>query len=232
MIVRRGRRASTDHDEVPEYWITYSDLMVSLLMVFALLLFLAMARVQREVGRARNLLDANAQAIRAAGEALRGSGRSIALDSASGTLTMNSELLFGYGSAVLRPEAQTQIAEIATQFIPRLLDRASVDSMIQEIVIEGHTDTVGSYVSNLSLSQSRALSVMSAMVETTGDSKYGARIRKLVSASGRSEMNPIYVNGEIDAARSRRIEIHVRFRNDAILKRVLEAAQTEVRTAK
>jgi chemotaxis protein MotB len=229
MILGKRRWGRSEHDEIPEYWITYSDLMVSLLMVFALLLFLAMARVQTEVGRARELVAGNSRAVREAGEALRGSGRTIALDSASGTLTMNSELLFAYGSAVLRPEAQAQIAEIGTRFIPRLLDRASVDSMLQEIVIEGHTDTVGSYVSNLSLSQARALSVMSAMVEATGKSKHAARIRQLVSASGRSEMNPVYANGAIDDARSRRIEIHFRFRNDAILKRVLESAGTDIR---
>src|SRR5688572_11867700 len=99
-------RHTDDADEVPEYWITYSDLMVSLLMVFALLLFLAMARLQAEKKRVSDAIAGVQGAIGAAGSVLKGSGGTIVVDSVSGTLTMNSELLFGYGSAVLHPEAE------------------------------------------------------------------------------------------------------------------------------
>jgi len=75
-------------------------------------------------------------------------------------------------------------------------------------------------MSNLDLSQRRALSVMRALVSTEL-SPYGNRIRQLITASGRSEVEPKYVAGVYDAARSRRIELRIRFRNEEMLKRIL-----------
>jgi chemotaxis protein MotB len=212
-----------DTDEVPEYWITYSDLMVSLLMVFALLLFLAMARLQAEKKRVADAIAGVQVAIGAAGTVLKASGGSIVVDSVSGTLTMNSELLFSYGSAVLHPEAEQQISRIATVFLQRLLRKPSVDTLLQEIVVEGHTDTVGTYMSNLGLSQQRAYSVLRAMVESTYGMPHAGRLRQLIVASGKSEVMPIRgPNGQIDADRSRRIAIRLRFRDDVMLKQLLE----------
>jgi chemotaxis protein MotB len=220
------RRKGEDHDEIPEYWITYSDLMVSLLMAFVLLLLLALGRFQAEAAKAEGIIKANRDAFRIAGDALAtGGGHAISLDTLSGTLTMSSELLFGYGSAQLRPEARSEIEQIATKFIPQLLSRPSVDTMIQEIVVEGHTDTVGSYMSNLQLSQARAYSVMRAMIDSTYGKPYAARLQTLITASGKSEVKPIITDDTIDARRSRRIEIHIRFRDDAILKSVLRATR-------
>jgi chemotaxis protein MotB len=217
-------RHADEADEVPEYWITYSDLMVSLLMVFALLLFLAMARLQAEKKRVADAIAGVQVAIGAAGTVLKGSGGgSIVVDSVSGTLTMNSELLFSYGSAVLHPEAEQQISRIATVFLQGLLRKPSVDTLLQEIVVEGHTDTVGTYMSNLVLSQQRAYSVMRAMVESTYGMPHAERLRRLIVASGKSEVMPIRgTDGQIDAARSRRIAIRLRFRDDVMLKQLLE----------
>jgi chemotaxis protein MotB len=227
MIFGRRQRKTEEQDEVPEYWITYSDLMVSLLMTFALLLFLAMAKVQAEVKNAERIIRANRDAITVAGGDLASKGTGVVLDSATGTLIMNSELLFGYGSAQLKPQAMGQIRDIATDFLPRLIKQPSVDSLLQEIVVEGHTDTVGTYLSNLQLSQQRAYSVMHALVESTYGMSYAPRLRDLIVASGKSEVRPVVVNGQIDAAKSRRIEIHLRFRDDAILKKIFESAKTE-----
>jgi chemotaxis protein MotB len=226
MIFRRLRRAKVDGDEVPEYWITYSDLMVSLLMTFALLLFLAMAKVQADVKNAERIIKANRDAITLAGGALTSREKGVVIDSATGTLIMNSELLFDYGSARLKPAAMTQIQGIATEFLPKLIQQPSVDSLLQEIVVEGHTDTVGTYLSNLQLSQQRAYSVMNALVESTYGMGYAPRLRSLIVASGKSEMRPVFTDGEVDAAKSRRIEIHLRFRDDAILKTLFESINT------
>jgi chemotaxis protein MotB len=225
MKFRLGQRRSLEPDEAPDYWITYGDLLVSLLMAFALLLFVALARVQAEVKRAEDIVKSNQNAIQIAGNALRGTGMNFALDSATGTLTLNAEVLFAYGSARLRPEAEDQIRKVATVFIPALLQQEGADSVIREIVIEGHTDTVGTYMSNLQLSQERAYSVMKAIVEDTYGAPYATQLQSLIVASGKSEVRPVRDADSIDARRSRRIELHIRSRDDAILKKVLDAAR-------
>lgn len=212
-----------ESEDAPEYWITYSDLMVSLLMVFALLLLIAIGKVQTEIARGAELIRGNKAAIRSAAAALEGSGTRITLDSATGSLTMDAEVLFDFRSAVLRPEAHATISQLATAFLPALLSRPAIDTMLQEIVIEGHTDTVGTYMYNLDLSQRRAFAVMQALVGITDSLPFSDRVRALVSASGKSEVRPILLDGQIEAARSRRIVIYVRFRDDAILSRIIDS---------
>lgn len=223
----RRRVHAQEHDDVPEYWITYSDLMVSLLMTFALMLFLALGSVQQATRDVKTIVDANTGAIHRAGEALRGAGQEVTLDTASGTISMSERVLFDFKSSVLKAEARDAIRRVATGFLPRLLKEQSADAPLQEIAIEGHTDTVGSYMSNLQLSQARAYAVMEAIVEATDTLPEAQMIRGVILASGKSEMHPIRSGGRIDAARSRRIEIHIRFRNEALLKKVLQSGQPQ-----
>lgn len=232
-MIRFGRSRRMDQsDDVPEYWITYSDLMVSLLMAFALLLFLALGTVQSQIRQANETVGTIQAAIRSAADVLRSSGALVTLDSVSGTLMMNSEVLFAYNSAQLRPEAIEPIRRVASELLPRLLADPAIDTMIREITVEGHTDTVGTYMYNLQLSQDRAYSVMRAMVESTYGMTHAQRFRALVVASGKSEVRPILTGGVVDAARSRRIEVHIRLRDDMILRQVLQAAASSNRNVK
>ncbi|MEO1055763.1 MAG: fasciclin domain-containing protein [Actinomycetota bacterium] len=73
------------------------------------------------------------------------------------------------------------------------------------ITIEGHTDTAGDEATNLALSQLRADAVVAALVER------GVPPADLV-AIGRGETSPIIVDGEEDAAASRRVTVVVELR--------------------
>lgn len=222
MRLRSRPRSSPEAEEAPEFWIAYSDLLVSLLMVFALLLFLALSNIQREVQIAKDFGDAITKVLGRGQAALAGTGTGVRLDSASKAITLDSEVLFAFGSARLQPEALTTISDVATRFIPAVLADSAVEPMLQAIVIEGHTDTVGTYLSNLQLSQARAHSVMQAVILATEGKPYQPRLKQLLVASGRSKVDPVYRNGKIDPDLSRRIEIHFRTRDDELLNRIFE----------
>lgn len=223
------RRLGGDADEVPEYWVAYSDLLVSLLVVFALLLLAALARMERtrqaaEAGReaVEQTIATSDRAMVAAASAMGASG-SAHYNAQTRTLTVREQVLFDFASDRLRPEGVELVRRIATHFVPALLADTVVDRNLETIVVEGHTDTVGSYLSNLDLSQRRAQSVMRTIVETTYGVPNAERIRALLVASGRSEVEALDAvqQGTYSPERARRIVVRVRLRDDELLRRLL-----------
>ena len=74
---------------------------------------------------------------------------------------------------------------------------------IDKIVIEGHTNSMGSYLYNLDLSQKRAYEVLKFIHSWNKDK----RLEKYLMASGRSFNDLVYKDGEEDMNASKRIEI-------------------------
>lgn len=236
MIARRGRPARGDHsDEVPEYWVVYSDLLVSLLVVFLLMLFLALTRIQAQ----RKAEEQRTEAVKAVvatttgalAAAVRSMGdSSISYDTATRTMTVRDEVLFAFGSATLRPESRELIRRIGGRFASAILTDRAVASQVQAIVVEGHTDTVGTYLSNLDLSQRRAQSVMRALVRETEGAAYAEDLRRLLVASGRSEVEAVRQGYPYDPAKARRIALRVQLKDNDLLQLLLKpSAQFEQR---
>nr|WP_279233046.1 OmpA family protein [Paeniclostridium sordellii] len=80
---------------------------------------------------------------------------------------------------------------------------------ISKIIVEGHTDDVGTYIYNLDLSQKRAFSVVNYIVgEEIGDYKFKDKLTKDIVAIGRSKAENIEnTDGSINREKSRRVEI-------------------------
>ncbi len=129
-----------------------------------------------------------------------------AVDPATGDIMLDSAVFFETGKAAIREEGK----ELLDRFIPVYLDvllREEYADYLGEIIIEGHTDSSGSYESNLKLSQDRALQVALyclRMPSLTSAQKH--QLQKILTAKGRSYADLIYVNGVEDAEASRRVE--------------------------
>ena len=147
-------------------------------------------------------------------------GKKINIDPNSGAIRLPSSVLFDVGSFELKPEAQKQLKETVQPYLDVLLNDASIRENIDNIVIEGHTDSDGSYMHNLDLSQKRAYSVMAFIYSL--DEKRTALLQKYLSANGRSYSDRIFKNGVEDKEASRRIEIKFNLSN----KKAIEEIQT------
>ncbi len=129
-----------------------------------------------------------------------------AVDPNTGDIMLDSAVFFETGSSEIRQEGK----DLLDRFIPVYLDvllRDQYSDYLGEIIIEGHTDSKGSYESNLKLSQNRALQVALyclKMPSLTGEQK--AQLQKILTAKGRSYADLIYVDGVEDADASRRVE--------------------------
>ena len=88
-----------------------------------------------------------------------GLGGSISIDSNTGTLVLDSELLFDPGQSILKPSGQTFLKQIMPTYFNILLKDQDIRNNLANITIEGYTDDQGSYEHGLNLSYNRALSV-------------------------------------------------------------------------
>lgn len=152
------------------------------------------------------------------------------VDPQTGSITFSSDVLFRYNSARLTTASKNTLKEIIPLYLDVLLQDA-YRPYIAEIIIEGHTDTDGSYQSNMELSYNRA----NAVAIFCQDSKNGLnqekikQLQELMTVNGRSYSNPVYQENsrEIDMASSRRVEIKFRLREDEMIEKITEILNQE-----
>ena len=180
-----------------------------------------LANLQSQKAKIKSLTGIKLKVVAALKEAL---GNKIDIDKKTGSLKLASNILFEVGQASLKDEAKVELKKAFEQYIGTLVTNKEIRSHLDKIIIEGHTDSDGSYIYNLNLSQKRALAVMEYLLTLDFTKKHN--IRPLMTASGRAYLDAIKVNGVEDKEASRRIEIKFRLKNeDAMheIEKVLDA---------
>ena len=143
-------------------------------------------------------------------------GKSINIDEKSGAIKFSSNILFDQGAYKLKDESKKELNQVLKKYLTTLLDDKEIRKYIHGITIEGHTNSDGSYLSNLELSQQRALEVMQFLYESNTINK--DLLNKYVSSSGKSSSDLIYKDGAEDKDASRRIEIKFIIKNEEAVK--------------
>ncbi len=152
-------------------------------------------------------------------------GDSINIDPKSGALRFSSNILFNQGEAILKAEAKKELSRILGTYIDALLSDEEMRQYVDTITIEGHTNSDGSYLYNLNLSQQRALAVMSFLYEEYPKNR--KLFEKYLNASGRSFSEPILKDSIEDKDASRRIEIKFRIKNEEAVKELMNYLNKE-----
>ena len=155
---------------------------------------------------------------------------SMSVDAQTGSITFSSDVLFEYGKATLTDASKNSLKEIIPIYLDVLLQDEYKD-YIAEIIIEGHTDTSGSYKSNVELSANRAMAVAEFCLDKKNglDDEQIKRLQTLLTVNGRSYSSPIYKPGttEIDMNASRRVEIKFRLKEDEMIEKIAAILQQE-----
>ncbi|MEA3370203.1 MAG: OmpA family protein [Campylobacterota bacterium] len=168
------------------------------------------AKLQAQKAQIKSLTGIKLKVI---AELKRSLGKHVEIDTQSGSLRLSSNILFDRGSAELKPSAKKELKKVFINYIGALTSSRNIKSQLDRIVIEGHTDSDGSYLYNLNLSQKRAYAVMNYLLTLEFTKKNN--IKPLLVASGRSYLDNIRLsNGAEDKDASRRIEIKFRLKND------------------
>lgn len=143
----------------------------------------------------------------------------------TGSICFSSDVLFEKNSSVLPDEAKDILKEAVPTYLGVLMQE-EFKNYIAEIIIEGHTDTEGTYDFNMNLSYNRAKAVANFCLDKENglsESKI-EDMRKILTVNGRSFMDPIYVEGseEIDMDASRRVEIKFRLKENEMIEKIEE----------
>jgi chemotaxis protein MotB len=227
--LRRRRADWGEGNREQEYWLSYSDLLAGLLMVFALVLFAALKHYGGIIEEAGRIAATRTQIVALLQELVEEDQSGVTVDPITGTVRFPDGVLFDQARWELSASGRQQLSAFADRYFTVLLERPEIRDEIRTIVIEGHTNDDGSYEYNLDLSQRRASSVMSHFLTTA--SVHGQELKSLVAASGRSYMDLIECEpgvayeyecppGEPDKVSSRRIEIVLRLKDEELLERV------------
>ncbi|MGL5585994.1 MAG: OmpA family protein [Plesiomonas sp.] len=216
-----------------EHWLTISDLMAGLMMVFLFIAIVFMMNTQRENDKIKDVAVAYQQNQVAIYEALQ-SEFSDDLDKWGATIDKET-LAFNFQSPdVLFANNETTLNEayknILNDFFPRYIDvlrpyRESLD----EIRIEGHTSSAGvkgstkaqAYFYNMRLSQGRTRAVLEYAYRLMPEEVDW--ITANIAAVGFSSSRLIQKEGLEDAAQSRRVSFRAITNADIQIKRILES---------
>jgi outer membrane protein OmpA-like peptidoglycan-associated protein len=216
-----------------DHWLTVSDLMAGLMIVFLFIAIVFMMITQKENDKIKDVAVAYQQNQVAIYDALENEFKKdldkwgAAIDKETLAFNFQSpDVLFANNDMRL----SRAYKDILDDFFPRYINvltpfRDSLD----EIRIEGHTSSVGlrgstdaeAYFYNMKLSQGRTRSVLEygyALMPNESD-----WIKANIAAVGFSSSRIITVNGKEDATKSRRVSFRAITNSDIQIKRILEA---------
>ncbi len=171
------------------------------------------------------LIGVKMEIIQELRDTFQNSNLTIDIDAQTGAISMDSNILFALNSAVISSDGLEFLDDFLPLYISVLMDDMYFE-YVSEIIIEGHTDTNGTYMYNLNLSQQRAYSVASYCLDDSNqllpDSQLDS-LRSIMTANGKSYSNPIYAeDGTVDAAASRRVDIKFRLKDDEMIAQLQE----------
>ena len=162
-------------------------------------------------------------------DALRAARISAQVDPSNGSIALESDVLFAFGKFELTEAGK----DFVDRFLPVYLDvlfSEEYRGYVAEIIIEGHTDSTGAYITNLQLSQQRALAVASYVLSDDYQgitARQKELLREIVTANGRSYSDPVLdAFGQEDLDASRRVVFKFRLTDEQMIqqmKNILEA---------
>ena len=168
--------------------------------------------------RIDDLIGVRSNIIRDLSTSLSTADLKATVDPNTGDILLDSAVFFETARSEIRQEGK----ELLDRFIPVYLNvllSEEYRDYLGEIIIEGHTDSTGTYDNNLKLSQQRALQVALYCLNMPSlSSSQKNLLRQILTATGRSWADLKYdENGNEDAEASRRVEYKFSLRDSDMI---------------
>ena len=189
-----------------------------------------LAAQQTEIDK---LIGLRSRIIEELRDELRRENLDAVVDRNTGAIAFTGAVLFDTNHNELKDSGKALLNAFLPVYIRTLMSEEN-EGYVGEIIIEGHTDTSGSYLHNLALSQERALAVAEyclgpEMTELTSAEKQ--MLQRILTANGRSYADPVYkADGTVDMEASRRVVFKFRMKDSEMIDQmsaILEGQQGE-----
>jgi len=213
------RRQSKNESEENIFWITMSDLLLGLAIVFITLFVIAMTGFSQQALQQKKTQMEISNKI---SSELKKEGIVADIDKMTGDLKIADVELFELGSYVLSSKGKNLLDKLAPIYIDSIFADKELAEKIQYIIVQGHTDSqmfagVNSkdeqFLRNMDLSLKRANAVAEYMFKTKYDKAYNDKFRKILVVEGKSYNEPVLVNGVEDFDKSRRVELKLKVKD-------------------
>lgn len=216
------------NESAEENWMSVSDLMAGLMVVF---LFVAIAFI-KGVGQEQKRLEKSICAeLNQAMEGVSWREQVEICDDEIVVKFKDPDALFDLNQATLKPKFRMMLKD----FFPKYMDVVSrYEREIDEVRIEGHTDDTGlrshntkleKYFYNMGLSQRRTRSVMEFVFQTDTARANESWLITHMTANGLSSSDPVLKSDgqRLDRSKSRRVEFRIRLKTPRRLREIAEA---------
>ncbi len=214
MIIRRVNTSNSTTEE-NVFWTTMSDLLLGLAIIFIVLFILAMTGFTQMKAEEQNIKNNVAKELK---ENLKKHNIDAQIDAVTGDVKLSDLQLFELGSYELSASGKQFLNKFIPIYINAVFDNQKLSEKIENIVIQGHTDSQSfagvnskdeQFIKNMELSTKRANEVAKYIFYTPFNKKYSSKLYKMLMVEGKSYSQPVIVNGKEDYAKSRRVELKV-----------------------
>ncbi|ATG02503.1 type I Zorya anti-phage system protein ZorB1 [Yersinia enterocolitica] len=209
-----AKKRRSDEAEKP-FWISYADLMTAMMVLFLVVMVASLSSVTQRIQQAEAGEKSRGHDIARLCERLelqaKSLNKTIHVDCHDNRISFGEAGRFEHNRFSLPPEGLQALQDV----VPLVLEAANSDEgkkWFKQIVIEGFTDTDGSYLYNLHLSLQRSEWVMCSLLDSRSalqqkiSSEQQMLIRKLFLAGGVS-----FNNAKESKEASRRVELRMQF---------------------
>lgn len=170
-----------EHEEDATTWIALADMMTGLMAIF---LALAIAVLVMQKSKRDSIVLSISENLQ---KLLQEQGIDANVDKKTGRLIVSDETNFESGDYRLSEQGRADYTKIMPIYAKAIFSLTpEQQKAIDRIVIEGHTDKVGSYSTNMTLSTSRANAILTH-IDFMPDFEYKQELMHKLTAVGRGE---------------------------------------------
>ena len=210
------KRKNNDSQENNIFWVTMTDLMTALVLVFMVLFFYTyITSFYDKLERT----TAQKKAAEVLEDTLQKKQLSAVVDATAGVVKISDLELFDLNSYELSTKGKQYLSSFAPAYLDSLFTNEYLSNHIDKIIIQGHTDSQTykgqfsadeQYMKNMELSLKRAFTVANYMTSTPYNKVNGDKLRKMIIVEGASFSKPVLSSqGQEDYAKSRRVELKI-----------------------